>query len=440
MRIVSITAGAAGMFCGSCMRDNTLATALIDMGHDALLVPTYTPITTDEPDASAGGRVFFGGVNVFLEQWKVTSWAFRRTPRFVDALFNNRRLLKWVGRFAGSADYSKLGGITASMLRGLNGNQRKEVGKLTDWLNGEIRPDIVLMSNALLSGIVPELHRRLKVPILTTLQGDDIFLDELPEADRRCCIDLIRANDRFTAGYICTSAAYADHMAGYLGLDRAKMHVVYPGIQTKPYGGSAARPSERPPTIGYFARLAPEKGFHNLIDAFIELRKHPTPKGVRHAKLKFAGWLGVKNQPYVHAQLAKISAAGLSDDVEWVQCPDLVTKAEFFRGIDVLCVPTVYRESKGLYVLEAWANGVPVVQPAHGSFPELIARTGGGILVPPNDTPALATALADLLADPVRRDALGRAGYDGIKAAHQAHHMAEATLAVLNRYVAGPRP
>ena len=440
MRIVSITAGAAGMFCGSCMRDNTLATALIGMGHDALLVPTYTPITTDEPDASAGGRVFFGGVNVFLEQWKVTSWAFRRTPRFVDALFNNRSLLKWVGRFAGNTDYSKLGGITASMLSGLDGNQRKEVGKLSDWLRGEIRPDIVLMSNALLSGIVPELRRRLNVPILTTLQGDDIFLDELPDSDRRRCSELIRANDRFTAGYICTSAAYADHMAVYLGLDRAKMRVVYPGIQTKPYAGPSARPSERPPTIGYFARLAPEKGFHNLIDAFIELRKHPPPDEARHARLQFAGWLGAKNKPYVEAQLAKVAVAGLSSDVEWVQCPDLSSKVQFFRGIDVLSVPTVYRESKGLYVLEAWASGVPVVQPAHGSFPELIARTGGGILVPPNDTRALATALADLLADPARRDALGRAGYDGLKVGHEAHHMAEATLAVLNRYVAGPRP
>ena len=183
MRIVSITAGAAGMFCGSCMRDNTLASALIAMGHDALLVPTYTPITTDELDATHGGKVFFGGVNVYLQQSKYTSWAFRRTPRFIDAFLNNRAFLKWVGRFAGSADYSKLGGVTASMLRGTDGNQRKEVGKLIDWLKSEIRPDAVLMSNALLSGIVPELRRKLEVPILTTLQGDDIFLDELPEAD-----------------------------------------------------------------------------------------------------------------------------------------------------------------------------------------------------------------------------------------------------------------
>ncbi len=438
MRIVSITAGAAGMFCGSCMRDNTLAAALLALGHDALLVPTYTPITTDEPDATADRKVFFGGVNVFLQQSKFTSWAFRRTPRFVDAFLNNRRFLRWVGRFAERTDYSRLGPLTVSMLRGRDGNQRKEVGKLIDWLKGDIRPDAVLMTNALLSGIVPELSRQLKVPILTTLQGDDIFLDELPEADRRRCIDLIRANDAFTAGYIATSAAYADRMAAYLGLDRAKMHVVYPGIQTKAYAGAAARPAERPPTIGYFARLAPEKGFHNLVDAFILFGGRASDGG-ESFKLKFSGWLGAKNKPYLDKQLAKLAAAGLSGAVEWVACPDLASKARFFQSIDVLSVPTTYREPKGLYVLEAWANGVPVVQPDHGSFPELIARTGGGILVPPNDPVALATALRELLADPLRREALGRAGYDGLMASHRAHHMADATLTVLNQYVPGPR-
>jgi len=439
MRIVSITAGAAGMFCGSCMRDNTLASALIDLGHDALLVPMYTPITTDEVDASAGRPVFFGGVNVFLQQSKFTAWAFRRTPRFVDAMFNNRRFLRWVGRFAERTDYSRLGNLTASMLRGLDGNQRKEVGKLIDWLKSDIRPDVVLMTNALLSGMVPELHRQLKVPILTTLQGDDIFLDELPEADRRRCIELIRANDAFTAGYIATSAAYADYMAGYLGIDRAKIHVVHPGINTKPHGGIATRPADRPPTIGYFARLAPEKGFHNLVEAFIELKSNPTLDRVRLAKLKFAGWLGAKNKPYLDAQLAKITAAGLTADVEWVPCPDLASKARFFQSIDVLSVPTTYREPKGLYVLEAWANGVPVVQPAHGSFPELIARTGGGVLVPANDIPALAKALAELLNDHPLRDALGRAGHDSLKASFESRHMAEATIAVLNQYVPGLR-
>ena len=436
MRIAIITAGAAGMFCGSCMRDNTLATALIALGHDALLIPTYTPITTDEVDATVGGRVHFGGVNVFLQQSKFTSWLFRRTPRFVDAAFNNLAFLRWVGRFAGGADYGKLGGLTISMLRGTEGNQRKEVAKLVGWLKAEVRPEIVLISNALLSGIVPTLSRELNVPILTTLQGDDIFLEQLSAKDRERAIGHIRANHRFTAGYICTSIAYADFMSGYLAIDRANMHVVYPGISTKGHAEPALRPTDRPPAIGFFARLAPEKGFHNLVDAFIHLRTVLKVPGV---KLKYAGWLGKQSEAYHRAQRAKLDAAGLADDTEWVMAPDLASKSRFYRSIDVLSVPTDYREPKGLYVLEAMAHGVPVVQPAHGSFPELIARTGGGMLVPPNDIPALAGALATMLADHTMREAMGRAGYDGVKRSHEARHMAEETVAVLEKYLPGGR-
>ncbi len=425
MRIVSITAGAAGMFCGSCMRDNTLAAALIALGHDALLVPTYTPITVDEPDRS-GRRVFLGGVNVFLQQ---KSWLFRHTPRFVDSLFNGRGFLRWVGRFAGKTDYSKLGDLTISMLRGRHGKQRKEVAKLVDWLRGEIRPDAILMTNALLSGVVPALRDALGVPVWTTLQGDDIFLDELPAGDRAKCVGLIRTNDRHTTGYIATSHDYADHMAAYLGLDRAKISVVLPGISLKGHAGPQPRPADRPPTLGYFSRIAPEKGFHNVVDAFIRLRQTP---GAPAVKFRYAGWLGEKSLHYLREQERRLSDSGLSADAEHVRCPDLPSKVRFLQSIDVLSVPTVYREPKGLSILEAWANGVPVVQPAHGSFPELIGVTGGGLLVEPNDNRQLAEALLELLRDPARCAELGRKGYDGVTARLTARHMAENTLQVLN--------
>ena len=225
-------------------------------------------------------------------------------------------------------------------------------------------------------------------------------------------------------------------MAGYLGIDRAKMHVVYPGISTKGHAELAPRPTDRPPTIGFFARIAPEKGFHNLVDAFIHLR---TVLKVPDVRLKYAGWLGPKSEAYHREQQAKLAAAGLADDTEWVKAPDLAAKSRFYRSIDVLSVPTDYHEPKGLYVLEAMAHGVPVVQPAHGAFPELIARTGGGMLVPPNEIPALANAVATLLADHAMREAMGRAGYDGVKRSHEARHMAEETIAVLKQYLPGGR-
>src|SRR5438874_7776029 len=211
MKIAFITSGAAGMFCGSCMKDNTLAAALHRIGHDAVLVPTYTPIRADEPDVSQG-RVFFGGINVYLQQ---KSWLFRHTPWLLDRLLDIPRLLRWVSRFAARTSYSDLGELTVSMLRGRDGKQRKEVAKLTRWLAAEVQPEVVLLTNALLSGVVPPIKQRLGVPVLITLQGDDIFLDALPEPYRRECVELIRKNAAAVDGYVCTSRYYADFMSEY---------------------------------------------------------------------------------------------------------------------------------------------------------------------------------------------------------------------------------
>ena len=75
--ILSFTGGAGEMYCGSCLRDNALAAALLARGHDVLLTPVYTPTRTDERNVSRA-QVFFGGISVFLEQQVPL---FRHTPR-----------------------------------------------------------------------------------------------------------------------------------------------------------------------------------------------------------------------------------------------------------------------------------------------------------------------------------------------------------------------
>jgi glycosyltransferase involved in cell wall biosynthesis len=407
------------------MRDNTLVAALAKAGHDALLIPTYTPIRTDEPDVSQP-RVFFGGINVYLEQ---KFWLFRHTPRVFDRLFRFRWLLRWVSRFAAKADYRALGQLTISMLRGRDGKQRKEVAQITEWLAREVKPEVVVLTNALLSGVVPELRRALGVPVLVTLQGDDIFLEGLPEADRRACIDLLRDNCTSVGGFISTSRYYADFMAGYLGLPREKMHVVYPGINLAGHG-RVERPPDRPPTVGYFARICPEKGFHNLVNAFIHLRRQP---GVGRARLVASGWLGANNRDYFDAEVKKLAAAGLNDDFKHIDSPTHTDKVRFLQSIDVLSVPTTYHEPKGLYVLEAWANGIPVVQPRHGAFVELIESTGGGLLVEPNNPTALADGLRQMLENHDLRERSSRAGESAVRERFTAEVMARETVAVLER-------
>jgi glycosyltransferase involved in cell wall biosynthesis len=424
MRIVYITAGAAGMFCGSCMRDNTLVAALTKAGHEALLVPTYTPIRTDEVDVSQK-RVFFGGINVYLEQKLAL---FRHTPWFVDRLLNFPAMLRWVSRFAVRTQAADLGDLTVSMLQGGSGKQRKEVDKIARWLGDEIRPEVINLTNALLSGMVPGLKARLPgVPILCSLQGDDIYTESLPEPFRGEVLALIRQHAKLIDGFIATSASYADFMAGYFDIPRDRIHVVYPGLNLAGQGGPRPDRTAEPFTVGYFARICPEKGFHQLVDAFLALRKLPGTEGVR---LRASGWLGENQRPFYAEQVARLDKAGLLGDFTHVESPTHDDKVRFFHEIDVLSVPTTYHEPKGLYVLEALAHGVPVVQPRHGSFPELVEMTGGGLLTTPGDADDLAAALHRLMHD---RELCARLAQAGKAAVHERFHaarMAEETATI----------
>jgi glycosyltransferase involved in cell wall biosynthesis len=446
MRIAYITAGAAGMFCGSCMHDNTLAAALIALGHDALLIPTYTPIRTDEKDVSQR-RVFFGGINVYLQQ-KLS--LFRHTPWFLDRFLDFPRLLRWVSRFAVKTQAEDLGDLTISMLRGEHGRQRKEVAKLVHWLATEVRPEIVNLTNVILSGMVHELKQRLRVPVLGTLQGDDIYLESLPEKFRGEALELIRDHCREIDGFVATSAYYADFMADYLRIPRQKIDVVYPGLNLRGHGGprkangppaSVGQVSNLPgrpgrletcPTIGYFARICPEKGLHVLAEAFRILRQMP---GAPPCRLRVSGWLGENNRPYFADIKQRVHSWGLADAFEHAEAPDHASKVRFLQSLDVLSVPTTYREPKGLYVLEALANGVPVVQPRHGSFPELVEATGGGLLANPDDPEDLAHKLRQLLEDTAHREELGRKGKEVVHRRFTAEAMAQETVAVYRKYV-----
>ena len=428
MRIAYITAGAAGMYCGSCLHDNTLVSALTALGHEALLIPTYTPIRTDEEDVSQK-RVFFGGINVYLQQ---KSSLFRRTPWFLDRLLDAPGLLRWVSRFAVTTRAEDLGGLTVSMLLGDHGRQRKELEKLVGWLEAEVRPEVINLTAVLLSGFVRRLRERLRVPVFATLQGDDVFLESLREPHKSAALSLVRGHCREIDGFIATSADYADFMAGYLDVPRERIYVVYPGLNLKGHGEPGPERAGQPFTIGYFARVAPEKGLHVLVEAYRLLRQM---EGTPPTRLLVSGWLGENHRGYFGEQKAKLRDAGALDDFSYVEAPDHASKVRFYQSIDVLSVPAVFREPKGLYVLEALANGVPVVQPRHGSFPELLAATGGGLLVEPNDPADLARGLRRLIDHPEERAALARQGREAVTKRFTARAMAEATLDVYRKHL-----
>ena len=430
MRILSFTGGAGNMYCGSCLRDNALASALIARGHDVVLTPVYTPTRTDEQNVSRH-RVAFGGISVFLEQH---SSIFRRTPKFVDRLWDAEWVIKMASRRQIKVDPQSLGEMTVSMLRGEQGLQRKEIDKLLDWLTSEPRFDVINLPYTLLVGLAEPLRRALNVPICCTLQGEDLFLDGLGEPWRTESMKLIRAASQYVDAFLPVSRYYYDFMPGYLGIPREKMRLVTLGINLDGYSIRAPRTGE-PFTIGYFARIAPEKGLHVLVDAYRRLRARP---GLGESRLRAAGYLAPEHKGYLDGIVADLRTWGLDRDFEYRGEMDRTGKIQFLRSLDVLSVPATYEEPKGIFLLEAMANGVPVVQPRRGAFPEVVETTGGGIIVDADNPEALADGWLELWRDPARAAALGAAGAAGVRQHYNVGKMAEAAEAVY-RELADPR-
>jgi glycosyltransferase involved in cell wall biosynthesis len=428
MRILSFTGGAGDMYCGSCLRDNALAAELLRRQHDVVLTPVYTATKTDEKNVSEA-HIFFGGISVFLEQH---SALFRHTPRFLDRVWDSRWALRLATRRQIRVDAKSLGEMTVSMLRGEQGFQAKEIEKLLEWLRLEPRFDVINLPYSLLTGLAEPLKRELKVPICVTLQGDDLFLDQLGEPHRQQSLDLIRHWSTYVDAYVVVSQYYLDYMPEYLGIPRSKMRLARLGINLDGYRPRTPT-SNTPFTIGYLARVAPEKGLHLLVDAYVRLRKSPGTDGTR---LIAAGYLAPEHQGYLDAARATVRAAGLESEFEYLGEVDRSAKIAFLQQVDVLSVPTTYHEPKGMFLLEAMASGVPVVQPRHGAFPEIIERTGGGMLVTPDDPQALADGLAALHLDRALAQALGNAGAVSVRSHYSVQNMAEQVEAVY-REVAG---
>ncbi len=439
LRITYLTPGAAGMYCGSCMHDNTLARALSRLGVDVQLVPLYTPIQTDETDVTVD-QVFFGGINVYLQQ---RSDLFRRLPNVLDRILDWPRLLRWIGSRGIETDASQLGDLAISMLRGSAGFQRKEVARLCRWLSSQPAPHLINLSNVLIAGCVPDLRAALGVPITVTLQGDDVFLEALPSKYRREALEQIRRLASHVDAFLVHSQYYADFMADYLGVPGAKFRRIPLGIDVDGYPprqatDTAGDAPEKPLHIGYLARLAPEKGLHILIDAFLLLQHE---SGLPPIRLLIAGWLGKRHRQYAQTQFAKLESAGLGDSFEYLGTLSRAEKVALLSRLDLFSVPATYGESKGLYVLESLAAGTPVVQPNLGAFPELLAQTGGGQLIAANDPASLAHALHQLLRNSELRRELGRVGQETVHQRFNAQTMAQQTLSVWQDIIAAqPAP
>jgi glycosyltransferase involved in cell wall biosynthesis len=317
--------------------------------------------------------------------------------------------------------------MTVSMLEGRHGHQAKEFAKLVDWLRSVPPPDVVMLPNVLLSGFAAPIKRAIGRPVVCTMQGEDLFLEGLGAEHRRAALGLVRQHAESVDAFVAVSEFYARSMPDYLGIPAGKVRVVPLGINPDGFAPAVERRA-RPFTVGYMARVAPEKGLHLLAEAYRMMREGGVPA---EARLEVAGYLSAEFRPYLADVERKMGEWGLAAEFRYHGVVDRAGKIAFLQGLDVLSVPATYDEPKGLSLFEAMACGVPVVEPRRGAFPEIIERTGGGVLVEKDDPAALAAGLAALAADPARARELGRRGREGVLAHYHVSVMADRTLDVL---------
>jgi len=430
VKILSITAGAAGMYCGSCARDNALARQLLDLGHDVTLIPVYTPTRTDEPNVSRP-QVLFGGISVYLQQYLRP---FRFVPRFLDRLWDAPSV---IGAFAGrmvSNDPKLLGELTLSMLQGESGVLKREFEKLLDWIRAEPLPDVINLPNSMLIALAEPLRREVRRPVVCTLQGEELFIEGLVEPYRTKALQFIRRKVSDVDQFIAVSDYCSRFMADYLRIPQSQISVVPLGINMDGYERhQPSTSSESPFRIGYFARIAPEKGLHVLAEAYVRFRRRGGPP----ATLEAAGYASPAHASYLDRIREILRRSGLEKEFTYHGVVDRNGKLAFLKSLDVLSVPATYDEPKGMFLLEAMACGVPVVQPRRGAFVEIVERTNGGLLVIPDDPDALADAFNRIRQSPQLAIALGESGFRSVR---EQYSIQVATSRLVNVYEAVLRP
>lgn len=425
MKVAHIAPGSGGGFyCQNCLRDTSLVPALSRMGLDIILVPLYLPVSTESTETAP---VFYGALNCWLQEKCVL---FRKTPRWLDRVFDSRRVLELVARKAASTKAEGLEEMTLSVLRGEDGRQAKELDRLVAWLRDRVRPDVVHLSNALLLGLAGRIKRELGCAVVCSLQDENDWVDSMSADFTRRVWDEMASRAAEVDLFIAVSDWYGRLLAERMSIPPGRLRTVRIGVPVDEYTPSPSLPE--PPVVGFLSRASWGLGLDILIEAFLILRRNGFP----NLHLAVSGGQTGADSAFIAGQRLRLERAGALSDVEFVSQFDRASRVRFLQGLSVLSVPARGGEAFGMYLIEANACGVPVVQPNLGAFAEIIGETNGGLLYEPNEPEALAKAVGALLGDADRASALGRSGRRGVLEKFPIENMARETAAVYRDAVA----
>ena len=418
MNIIQIIPGSGGSFyCGNCLRDSKYFNALRAEGHKVTKIPMYLPLFADEHDISEV-PIFYGAISTYLKQLYPI---FRKAPAWFDRLLNSKPMMKMAASMAGSTNAKGLEDMTVSMLLGEEGEQKAELDHMVNWIAEHCQPDIIHISNALLLGLARRLKEKIGVPVLCTLQDEDVWIDPMKPQFQKRIWGLMHERAKDVDMLVSVSDFFAGVMKERMKLKDEQLKTIHLGVDVEDYQYISTR-EKKERNVGYISRMCHKDGFDIVVDAFIELKKKP---GFDDVKLIATGGSTGDDAKFNKEQKQKLKDAGLLDSFEIL--PDFEGNEvnDFFKRVSMVSVPVRIGEAFGMYLLEAMASGVPVVQPALGAFPEIIEISGGGVNYMPNTPEKLSETWADLLNDPDKLEELSKKGYEGTNKKFNIHNHAK---------------
>ncbi len=418
MNIIQIIPGSGGSFyCGNCLRDSKYVDALRNQGHQVIKIPMYLPLFSDEHDIT-DIPIFFGAISTYLKQ---VYPVFRKMPKWFEKLLNSKPMMKIAASMAGSTRAKGLEDMTISMLLGELGEQKQELDKMVNWIAEHCQPDIIHISNALLLGLAKRLKEKTGVPVLCSLQDENVWVDAMKPQFQQKIWDLMHTGAENVDALIAVSNFFAETMQNKMALPAEKVHTFYLGVDAEDYHFIST--NEKPRNVGFISRMCHENGFDIAVDAFIKLKKRT---GFEDVKFIATGGSTGDDAKFIKEQKRKIKENNLEDSFEIIPEFEGNDRHDFFKKVTLISVPVRIGEAFGMYLLESMASGVPVVQPALGAFPEIIELSGGGVMYMPNSPEKLCEIWAGLLKNPEKLDELSHNGYEGTKKNFNIHtHAAE---------------
>jgi glycosyltransferase involved in cell wall biosynthesis len=425
MNIIQIIPGSGGSFyCGNCLRDSKYVDALRKQGHQVVKIPMYLPLFSDEHDIT-DIPIFYGAISTYLKQ---VYPIFRKMPDWMEKLLDSKPMMKMAASMAGSTRAKGLEDMTISMLLGEQGEQKEELDKMVNWIAEHCKPDIIHISNALLLGLARRLKEKTGVPVLCSLQDEDVWVDAMHPQFQQKIWDLMHERAEDVDALVAVSNFFAETMKKLMNLPAEKLHTFYLGVDADDYHFIPVK--EKPRNIGYISRMCHENGFDIVVDAIIELKKKP---GFEDVKLVATGGSTGDDAKYIKEQKRKIRNNNLDDSFEIIDEFEGEARHDFFKKVSLISVPVRIGEAFGMYLLESMASGVPVVQPALGAFPEIVGLSGGGVTYMPNSPEKLSETWAELLSNPEKMDKLSRDGYEGTKKKFNIHNHAAEIIGLYNK-------